>query len=77
MTQGEDESIDGELLQNTYTITLTSLLLYILFEREASMSFSQTQCLSYGHINEHEISLSFFKGTLRKGSLESSIGSET
>ncbi|KAL0718239.1 hypothetical protein Bca4012_067561 [Brassica carinata] len=31
MTQGEDESIDGELLQNTYTITLTSLLLYILF----------------------------------------------
>ncbi|KAG5377825.1 hypothetical protein IGI04_025667 [Brassica rapa subsp. trilocularis] len=71
MLLGDDESIDGELLKGAYIVTLTSFDTYTFSLREPPMSFSQTQCLSYGHFDECETSLSFFKGTWKRGSSES------
>ncbi|WZZ66093.1 hypothetical protein YC2023_077463 [Brassica napus] len=76
--KGDDESIDEELLKSAYTVPLASFDIYTFSLFEPPMSFSQTQCLLYGHFDEHETSLSFFKGTWKKGSSESvSFGAET
>ncbi|KAL0805394.1 hypothetical protein Bca101_097885 [Brassica carinata] len=78
MPQGDDESIDEELLKSAYTVPVASFDIYTFSLFEPPMSFSLTQCLLYGHFDEHETSLSFFKGTWKKGSSESvSIGAET